>query len=165
MSFGDILQIRRELDILLSKGQCNFMQYQSFTTYNCVCLPLNFSVGVTNIIRSRDKDGRKTVQFDMHEEMRVLGISSKFEIQLTVKELQENVATQMSGSLYKGWFQFNQGFRFTDAKEGGIMLEDSCQYTAPRFFARYIRGVGLTQHTAITENTRKYFMEVEKQNY
>lgn len=120
---------------------------------------------MTNIIRSQDKDGRKTVQFDMHEEMRVLGISSKFEIQLTVKELQENVATHMSGSLLKGWFQFNQGFRFTDAKEGGIMLEDRCQYTAPRFFARYIRGVGLTQHTAITENTRKYFMEVEKQNY
>ena len=119
---------------------------------------------MTNIIRSQGKDGRKTVQFDMHEEVRVLGFSSKFQIQLTVKELQENVATHMSGSLFKGWFQFNQGFRFSDVKEGGTMFEDRCQYTAPRFFARYIRGVGLIQHTAITENTRKYFMQVETQN-
>ena len=46
----------------------------------------------------------------MHEEMRVLGISSKFEIQLTVKELQENVATHMSGSLFKAGFNLIKDF-------------------------------------------------------
>ena len=33
MSFGDILQIRREIYMLLSKGQYNSMQCQSFTSY------------------------------------------------------------------------------------------------------------------------------------
>ena len=117
---------------------------------------------MTNVIRSQDQDGRRTVQFDMHEEGRFLGLTSKIQIQLTVKEIEENVATQMSGSQLKGWFQFNQGFRLTDCKEGGTMLEDHCQYTAPRFLARYIRGVGLAQHAAITENTRIYFLEVSQ---
>ena len=33
VSFGNILQIRRELYILLSKGHYNSMRYQSFTSY------------------------------------------------------------------------------------------------------------------------------------
>ena len=99
----------------------------------------------------------------MHEKLVILGFASDFKFQLTVKEIQENVATHMSANLMRGWFQFNQGFHLTDSKDGGTMLEDHCQYTAPRLLARYTRGVGLAQHTAIAENTRKYFMEESQQ--
>ena len=135
--------------------------------FDCVCLYC--SVDITDITRSQDKDGRKTVQFEMHEDVPVpfFGYPSKVHAQvpLTVKELEENVAIQISAYLFKGWFQFNQGFRFTDAKEGGgTILEERCQYIAPRIAVRYISSIALALHKGIMENTRKYFMEIETQN-
>ena len=130
-------------------------------------MSFHFSIGVTNIIRSQDDDGQSTVQFDIHEKLVLLGFAKVFKFQLTVKEVQESVATHMSANLMDlmgGWFQLNQGFHMTDYEDGGTLLEGHCQYAAPRFFARYIRGVGLAQHTAITVNTRKYFMKESQQN-
>ena len=127
-----------------------------------------FSVGITNIIRSQDKDGRKTVQFDLHEEVPgpLFGYPSKVhvEVTMTVKEIQENEATHMSTTQFNGWFQFDQEFRFSDAKEGGMMLEERCQCISAKTAIRYIAPIALAQHKDIMENTRKYFMEVETKN-
>jgi len=125
-------------------------------------------VGITNIIRSQDKDGRKTVQFNLHEEVPgpFFGYPSKVhpEVPMTVKEIQENEATHMSTTHFHGWLQFDQEFRFSDAKEGGMMLEERCQYTSAKAAIRYIAPIALAQHKDIMENTRKYFMEVETKN-
>ncbi|CAH3036917.1 unnamed protein product [Porites lobata] len=125
-------------------------------------------VGITNIIRSQDKDGRKTVQFNLHEEVPgpFFGYPSKVhaEVPMTVKEMQENEATHMSTTQFHGWLQFDQEFRFSDAKEGGMMLEERCQYTSAKTAIRYIAPIALAQHKDIMENTRKYFMEVETKN-
>ena len=99
------------------------------------------------------------VQFDMHEKIVLLGFTSNFKFQMTVKEIQEDVAIHISATPMGNWLKFNQGFHLSDFKDGGTLLEDHCQYTAPRFLARYTRGVGLTQHTVIDENTRKYFTD------
>ena len=56
----------------------------------------------------------------MHEKLVLLGFAKNFKFQLTVKEVQENVAVHISANLMGGWFQFNQGFRMTDDKDGGI---------------------------------------------
>ena len=125
-------------------------------------------MGITNIIRSQDKDGPKTVQFHLHEEVPgpFFGYPSKVhaEVPMTVKEIQENEATHMSTTQFHGWLQFDQEFRFSDAKEGGMMLEERCQYTSAKIAIRYIAPIALAQHEDIMENTRKYFMEVETKN-
>ena len=134
----------------------------------CLSSLFYFSVGITNIIRSQDKDGRKTVQFNLHEEVPgpFYGYPSKVhaEVPMTVKEIQENEATHMSTTQFHGWLQFDQEFRFSDAKEGGMMLEERCQYTSAKTAIRYIAPIALAQHKDIMENTRKYFMEVETKN-
>ena len=134
----------------------------------CLSSLFYFSVGITNIIRSQDKDGRKTVQFDLHEEVPgpLFGYPSKVhvEVTMTVKEIQENEATHMSTTQFNGWFQFDQEFRFSDAKEGGMMLEERCQCISAKTAIRYIAPIALAQHKDIMENTRKYFMEVETKN-
>ena len=86
------------------------------------------------------------------------------EVIMTVKEIQENEATHMSTSQFNGWFQFDQEFRFSDAKEGGMMLEERCQCISAKTAIRYIAPIALAQHKDIMENTRKYFMEVETKN-
>ena len=134
----------------------------------CLSSLFYFSVGITNIIRSQDKDGRKTVQFNLHEEVPgpFFGYPSKVhaEVPMTVKEIQENEATHMSTTQFHGWLQFDQEFRFSDAKEGGMMLEERCRYTSAKTAIRYIAPIALAQHKDIMENTRKYFMEVETKN-
>ena len=134
----------------------------------CLSSPFYFSVGITNIIRSQDKHGRKTVQFDLHEEVPgpFFGYPSKVhvEVPMTVKEIQENEATHTSTTQFHGWSQFDQEFRFSNAKEGGMMLEKRCQYTSAKVAIRYIAPIALTLHKDIMENTRKYFMEVETKN-
>lgn len=62
----------------------------------------------------------------MHEKLVLLGFAKDFKVQLTVKEVQENVATHMSANLMRGWFKFNQEFHMTDYKDGGTLLEDHC---------------------------------------
>ena len=125
-------------------------------------------MGITNIIRSQDKDGRKTVQFNLHEEVPgpLFGYPSKVhaEVPMAVKEMQENEAIHMSTTHFHGWLQFDQEFRFSDAKGGGMMLEECCQYTSAKTAIRYIAPIALAQHKDIMENTRKYFMEVETKN-
>ena len=58
----------------------------------CLSSHFYFSVGITNIIRSQDKDGRKTVQSNLHEEVPgpFFGYPSKVhaEVPMTVKEIQ-----------------------------------------------------------------------------
>ena len=80
------------------------------------------------------------------------------------KKYKENEATHMSTTQFHGWLQFDQEFRFSDAKEGGMMLEERCQYTSAKTAIRYIAPIALAQHKDIMENSRKHFMEVETKN-
>ena len=125
-------------------------------------------MGITNIIRSQDKDGRKTVQFNLHEEVPgpLFGYPSKVhaEVPMTVKEMQENEATHMSTTQFHGWLQFDQEFRFSDAKEGGMMLEERCQYTSAKTAIRYIAPIALAQHKDIMENTRNISWKLKQRS-
>ena len=82
---------------------------------------------------------------------------------MTVKAIEENAATQLTATLMGGKVHINQGFRLTDSEEGGTLLEDHVAYTAPRLLARITRREAHADHTAITENTRQYFLKVSQQ--
>lgn len=125
----------------------------------------HFSTGVSNIIRFKDKDERRTIQFDIQERDVVLGFydTGNFTFQVTVKEIEENTATHLTATLMNGALKINQGFRLADSEEGGTLLEDHAAYTAPRLLARLTRRQAFAAHTAITENTRLYFLELSHQ--
>ena len=82
---------------------------------------------------------------------------------MTVKEIEENTATHLTATLMNGSLKINQGFRLADSEEGGTLLEDHAAYTAPRLLARLTRRQAFAAHTAITENTRLYFLELSQQ--
>ena len=130
-----------------------------------IFLIINFSTGVSNIIRFKDKDGRRTIQYDIHERAVLFGIydTGNITFQVTVKEIEENTATQLTASLMRGSVKISQGFRLTDSEEGGTSLEDHAGYTARRLLARLTRREAFAAHTAINENIRLYFLELSQQ--
>lgn len=79
---------------------------------------------------------------------------------MTVKEIEENTATHLTATLMNGALKINQGFRLADSEEGGTLLEDHAAYKALRLLARLTRRQAFAAHTAITENTRLYFLEL-----
>jgi len=118
---------------------------------------------VTNIITSQDENGQRIVQFEIHQKLVIFGFferSGSFHV--TVKEIEENTATQLTASPMGGMLHINQGFRVTDAKDGGTLLEDHAEYTAPRILTRFIRSVAHDAHTKITQNIKNYFLEVSQ---
>ncbi|KAJ7386268.1 hypothetical protein OS493_010672 [Desmophyllum pertusum] len=124
--------------------------------------------GVSNIVRSQDKDGRRIVDFDIQERLVLLGFyeTSNSTFHVTTKALEENVATQLTAKPLRGMVKINQGFDFSDAKKGnedGTMLGDHAEYTAPRILARFVLREAVAAHTAITQNIRQHFMEVSQQ--
>lgn len=124
-----------------------------------------FSTGVSNIARFKDKEGLRTIQFDIQERDVILGIydTGNFTFQVTLKEIDKDTATQMTATLVGGMLKCNQGFHLTDSKEGGTLLEDRTAYTAPRLLARLARKRANAIHTAVTENIRQYFLELSQQ--
>ena len=86
---------------------------------------------------------------------------------MTVKEIEENTTTQLTanptGGMLQGMLHVNQGFRVTDAEDGGSLLEDHAEYTAPRILARFVKSIGYDEHTKITQNFKTYFLEVSQQ--
>jgi len=82
---------------------------------------------------------------------------------VTVKEIEENTATQLTANPTGGMLHINQGFGVTDAEDGGSLLEDHAEYTAPRILARFVKSIGYDEHTKITQNFKTYFLEVSQQ--
>ena len=75
--------------------KCHFQLTYVAQKRRCLSSLFYFSVGITNIIRSQDKDGRKTVQFNLHEEVTgpFFGFPSKVmmlkKVPMTMKEIQQ----------------------------------------------------------------------------
>ncbi|KAM7432725.1 hypothetical protein ABFA07_016903 [Porites harrisoni] len=120
--------------------------------------------GVSNIVRFKDNEGRRVVQFDIHEKAVLFGFydTGNITCQVTTKEKEKNTATQTTASLMNGIFQINQEFHMSDS-EGGTLLEDHASYTAPRILARIVLSEAHAAHSAILENTRQEFMELSLQ--
>lgn len=79
---------------------------------------VRFSTGVSNIARFKDKEGLRTIQFDIQERDVILGIydTGNFTFQVTLKEIDKATATQMTATLVGGMLKCNQGFHLTDSK-------------------------------------------------
>ena len=80
-----------------------------------------------------------------------------------MKEIEENTATQVTASLMRGSLKISQGFHLADSEEGGTLLENHVEVTARRLLARLARREAFAAHTAVTENTRLYFVELSQQ--
>ena len=95
------------------------------------------STGVSNIVRFKDNEGRRVVQFDIHEKAVLFGFydTGKITFQVTTKEKEKNTATQTTASLMNGMLQIKQEFHMSDS-EGGTLLEDHISFTATRILAR-----------------------------
>jgi len=122
---------------------------------------------VTNIIRSQE-NGQRIVQFEIHQKLVIFGLFERsVSFHVTVKEIEENTTTQLTanptGGMLQGMLHVNQGFRVTDAEDGGSLLEDHAEYTAPRILAIFARSVAHDEHTKITQNIKKHFLEVSQQ--
>lgn len=122
------------------------------------------STGVSNIVRFKDNEGRRVVQFDIHEKAVLFGFydTGNITFQVTTKEKEKNTATQTTASLMNGIFQINQEFHMSDS-EGGTLLEDHASYTAPRILARIVLSEAHAAHSAVLENTKQEFMELSLQ--
>ena len=123
------------------------------------------STGVSNIVRFKDNEGRRVVQFDIHEKAVLFGFydTGNITFQVTTKEKEKNTATQTTASLINGMFLINQEFHMSDS-EGGTLLEDHASYTAPRVLARIVLRKAHAAHSAILENIRQQFMQLSLQH-
>ena len=95
---------------------------------NCAVLYLNFSIGISNITRSKDEQGRRIVQYDIEERVTLFGFyesSANFRVTATV--IQENAVIQNTAKLMGGLLQTKQTWRLSDSENGGeeeTLLED-----------------------------------------
>ncbi|CAH3174179.1 unnamed protein product [Porites evermanni] len=122
--------------------------------------------GVSNIVRFKDNEGRRVVQFDIHEKAVLLGFydTGNITFQITTNASKEkNTATQTTASLMNGMLQINQEFHMSDS-DGRTLLEDHASYTAPRILARIALSEAHSAHSAILENTRQQFMKLSLQH-
>lgn len=103
-------------------------------------------------------------EFDIQESFVLFGFyqSNNFTLPVTMKVIEEDVATELIAQQLYGMIQIHQGFGLADAKEGkdGTLLADSADYTAPHFIARYVEWQAEAAHTAIVQNIRQHFMEI-----
>ena len=65
------------------------------------------STGVSNIVRFKDNEGRRVVQFDIHEKAVLFGFydTGNITFQVTTKEKEKNTAAQTTASLMNGMLQ------------------------------------------------------------
>ena len=107
------------------------------------------STGVSNIVRFKDNEGRRVVQFDIHEKAVLFGFydTGNITFQVTTKEKEKNTATQTTASLINGMLQINQEFHMSDSELGGTLLEDHASFTEPRIHARI--ALSEAQHTVL----------------
>ena len=126
--------------------------------------PLYCSTGVSNIVRFKDNEGRRVVQFDIREKAVLFGFydTGNITFQVTTKEKEKNTATQTTASLINGMLQINQEFHMSDS-EGGTLLQDYVSFTAPRILARIALREAHSAHSAVLENARQQFMELSLQ--
>ena len=124
------------------------------------------STGVSNIVRFKDNEGRRVVQFDIHEKAVLFGFydTGNITFQVTTKEKEKNTATQTTASLMNGMLQINQEFHMSDSELGGTLLEDHASFTEPRIHARIALSEAHSAHCAILENTRQQFMQLSLQH-
>ena len=128
-----------------------------------MCLIVLGSTGVSNIVRSQDEDGRRMIEFDIQESFVLFGFqSNNFTFPVTMKVIEEDAATELMAQQLYGMIKIHQGFDLADAKEGGTLLADSADYTAPHIIARFVLWQAEAAHTAITQNIRQHFMEIAK---
>lgn len=104
------------------------------------------------------------IEFDIQESFDLFGFyqSNNFTFPVTMKVIEEDVATELITQQLYGMVNIHQGFDLADAKEGkdGTMLADSADYTAPHIIARFILRQAEAAHAAITQNIRQHFMEI-----
>ena len=124
------------------------------------------STGVSNIVRFKDNEGRRVVQFDIHEKAVLFGFydTGNITFQVTTKEKEKNTATQTTASLINEMLQINQEFHMSDSELGGTLLEDHASFTEPRILARIALSEAHSAHSAILENTRQQFMQLSLQH-
>lgn len=104
------------------------------------------------------------IEFDIQESFDLFGFyqSNNFTFPVTMKVIEEDVATELIAQQLYRMVNIHQGFDLADAKEGkdGTMLADSADYTAPHIIARFILRQAEAAHAAITQNIRQHFMEI-----
>ena len=124
------------------------------------------STGVSNIVRFKDNEGRRVVQFDIHEKAVLFGFydTGNITFQVTTKEKEKNTATQTTASLINGMLQINQEFHMSDSELSETLLEDHASFTEPRILARIVLSEAHSAHSAILENTRQQFMQLSLQH-
>ena len=130
-----------------------------------MCLIVLCSTGVSNIVRSQDEDGRRMIEFDIEESFVLFGFqSNNFTFPVTMKVIEEDVATELIAQQLYGMIKIHQGFDLADAKEGkdGTLLADSADYTAPHIITRFVLRQAEAAHTAITQNIWQHFMKIAK---
>ena len=136
----------------------NWFPKRIYSTFYC-------STSVSNIVRFKDNEGRRVVQFDIHERAVVFGFydTGNITFQVTSKEKEKNTATQTTAFPINGMLQVNQEFHMSDSEGGGTLLEDHVSFTAPRILARIALSKAHSAQSAILENTRQQFMELSLQ--
>lgn len=117
-----------------------------------------------NVLRSQDENGQRIVQYDYHKKLVIFGFYEMHgSVHATVKEVEKNTSTQMTAKTLGGMLHISQRFRVSDAGDGGSLLEDHVEITAPRILARFIRSVAHGAHIEITEKIKRYFLEASQQ--
>lgn len=124
-----------------------------------------FSTGISSIVRSQDKDGHRTVQFDIEQRIVFFGFyEHTFYFRVTAKAVQEDAIIQNTATLMGGYFQINMRWLLSDSKNGseeGTLLEEKHISTAPLILTRISKRIAVAEHTMLLENIRKYFIEAQ----
>lgn len=121
------------------------------------------SIGISNITRSKDEEGRRIVQYDIKERVTLFGIyesTAKFRVTVTV--IQENAVIQNTAKLMGGMLQTKQTWRMSDSEKGTkdeTLLEDPAEYTAPRILAMLVKRKAYAAHIERNNDIRRYVIE------
>ena len=125
-----------------------------------------FSTDVSNIIKSQDEDGHRTVQLDYQEAVVFFGFYKKqIGFQITATALEENSVILNTANLTGGYFQINQKWVLSDSRNGeedGTFLEDHFTFTTPRILSRLAKPQARAAHTGLLENIWRYFKDIKE---
>ncbi|KAL9981417.1 hypothetical protein ACROYT_G010120 [Oculina patagonica] len=125
-------------------------------------------VSVTDIIRSREEDGRKTSLFTYTEKVPLLpyfNISMTVSCQVNSTVIEENAVIRNRMDVWSGLLQVTEHWHVTDSKNGNgdeTLLEDHWEFTTPRLFSRFIKKDAPPVHSTMMENIRQHFIEHRK---
>ena len=135
---------------------------------NCAILYLYFSIGISNITRSKDEQGRRIVQYDIEERVTLFGFyESTANFRVTATVILENAVIQNTTKLMGGLLQTKQTWRLSDSENGGeeeTLLEDQAEYTAPRILAMLVKKKAHAAHIERNNDIRRYVMETMTKN-